>query len=208
MNLNAGPRIQRLINVYLFLNVIGFCGWNLYQVMIDERLRYGEFGFVIQNIVLGAVLLFRKDSVAVDSNILHQLVAIIAFCSGALFMGSASTGSPTLLIISDYVIITANILGICTLLNLGKSFGILIAVREVKTSGLYSVVRHPMYGTDILLRIGYLVSHFNVFTAMIFALSTACYVYRAILEEKFLSETPEYKEYMTRVHYRFLPYVL
>jgi protein-S-isoprenylcysteine O-methyltransferase Ste14 len=99
------------------------------------------------------------------------------------------------------------VLGAVCLLNLGRSFGILIALREVKTGGLYSVVRHPMYGTDILLRIGFLVSHLNWRTAAVFVLSTACYVYRAFLEERFLSQGAEYREYVRRVPYRFLPRV-
>jgi protein-S-isoprenylcysteine O-methyltransferase Ste14 len=100
------------------------------------------------------------------------------------------------------------VLGVATLLNLGRSFGILIAFRGLKSDGLYRMVRHPMYATDILLRIGFLINHTNLFTVIVFIISTGCYVYRAILEERFLIRTPGYREYMQRVKYRFIPFVL
>ena len=93
------------------------------------------------------------------------------------------------------------------LLNLGRSFGILIAYREVKSRGLYGIIRHPMYATDILLRIGFTINHCTPFTVIAFIASTGCYVYRAILEERFLIQQPEYREYMHRVKYRFIPFV-
>lgn len=109
--------------------------------------------------------------------------------------------------ISSWVIFFANILGAFALLNLGRSFGILIALRKIKTGGVYSIVRHPMYGADILLRIGFVISHFNAFTVLLFIVSTGAYVMRAIYEEKFLCQEPEYREYMKNVKYRFIPYI-
>jgi protein-S-isoprenylcysteine O-methyltransferase Ste14 len=96
-------------------------------------------------------------------------------------------------------------LGALTVLNLGRSFGVLIAKRKIKTRGLYGFVRHPMYATDILLRVGYIVSHASATNIGIVIASTACYVYRAVQEEKFLSQWPEYREYMARVKHRFIP---
>ena len=46
---------------------------------------------------------------------------------------------------------------------------------ELHTRGIYGVIRHPMYATDILLRVGYLVSHLSWTTGVLFALSTFCH---------------------------------
>lgn len=112
-----------------------------------------------------------------------------------------------MLIASGALIVASNVIGLVTMFNLGRSFGIMIALRKVKTGGLYRVVRHPMYAGDILLRTGYVVSHFSPFTAVLLAASTAAYVYRAVLEERFLSQDPEYKAYAGKVKYRFVPFV-
>jgi protein-S-isoprenylcysteine O-methyltransferase Ste14 len=129
----------------------------------------------------------------------------VAFCSGIFFIGQPATGGPLARRVSQGLIFSANVLGAVTLLNLGRSFGILIARRQIKTGGLYRLVRHPMYATDILLRVGFLASHFRWPPLALFSLSSACYVWRALLEERFLARAPEYREYMRRVRYRFMP---
>jgi len=196
---------QFYVNIYVFLNFLGFCGWQAYSVIAENRLNFVEVSFIIHNIILVSVVLVRSEFKAIDKNWWHQLIAFIAFFSGAFFMGQPQTSTNLTEVISQIVIMVSNILGLITLLNLGKSFGVMISYRNVKTKGLYSYVRHPMYGTDILLRIGFLISHFTWYTIIAFVLSTACYIYRAILEERFLRQQPEYELYMQKVKYRFIP---
>ncbi|MCP4138008.1 MAG: isoprenylcysteine carboxylmethyltransferase family protein [bacterium] len=198
---------QLLINLDLFFCVAGWTGWHAYNKYISGELNYVEIAFIIQNMILVMVILMRKEHRAVDPGLFNQVIALLAFCSGIALIGQPLTGSPTAQTASMIVTFAANVAGALTLLNLGRSFGILIAVREVKTSWLYSIVRHPMYGTDILLRIGFVLSHCTLYTISIFIFSTACYIYRAILEERFLAEQPEYREYMARVKYRFIPFL-
>ncbi len=207
MNLTPGPRAQRLLDVYLFLNALAWCGWRGYRLFLEGRFGYIEGAYIAQVLVVGFLFLFRRPARAVDGSRPRQAVALAAFLSGVAFVGAPATSSPVLVGVSRGVIFLSNVLGIVTLANLGKSFGVLIALREVRTGGLYSCVRHPMYATDILLRVGYLVSHFTPVTCALFVLSTACYVCRAVLEERFLSAQPEYRDYMEKVRYRLIPHV-
>ncbi len=197
-----------ILNIYLFLNFAGWGLWQTYQYHLKGTLGYVEISFTIQSLMVAIIFLIRKPHQMVHKNLLHQAVAVIAFCCGAAFMGQPGTGDPLAEHISQVVILCANVLGVASLLNLGRSFGILIAFRKVKSRGLYGIIRHPMYATDILLRMGFLINHFNLFTLIVFIASTVCYVYRAILEEQFLMHQPEYREYMHRVKYRFVPFVL
>ncbi len=196
-----------ILNIYLFLNFAGWGIWQTYQYYLNGALGYVEISFTLQSLLVGVIILIRKPHQSIQTNPLHQAIAIIAFCSGAAFMGQPATGPQVAIQISQAVIFCANVLGVATLLNLGRSFGILIAFRELKSHGLYGLVRHPMYATDILLRVGFLISHFTLFTVLVFIVSTACYLYRAILEERFLVQQPGYREYMNRVRYRFIPFV-
>ena len=197
-----------ILNIYLFLNFAGWGIWQTYQYYLKGALGYVEISFTIQSLLVGVIILIRKPHQVIQTNLLHQAIAIIAFCSGAAFMGQPATGPQVAKQISQVIILCANGLGVATLLNLGRSFGILIALRELKSHGLYGMVRHPMYATDMLLRVGFLISHFNLFTVIVFIVSTGCYVYRAILEERFLMRQLEYRDYMKRVRYRFIPFVL
>lgn len=205
----VGSHAQKWVNGYLFVNIIGFVGWQCFKLYEVGRLDFIELSFIVHNLVFAGVVLIRRDPLAVDSNIWHQCIALIAFFSGIAFMGQPATSNVVAINISQLVLLVFSLVGILTLLNLGKSFGILIACRAVKTGGLYRVVRHPMYATDILLRIGYLISHCNVLTLVLLILSSACYMYRAILEERFLlAASGEYRAYMDKVRYRFIPGLL
>jgi protein-S-isoprenylcysteine O-methyltransferase Ste14 len=196
---------QPIFNIYFLCNIAGWIGWSGYQMIRKQKIGFNEISFVCQNIILLIVVLLRKPHKGIDPSLPHQLVALVAFCSGALLIGQPATHLPLLTSISSLIIVCANVFGIITLLNLGRSFGVLIAIREVKTGGLYSLIRHPMYGTDILLRVGFIFSHFNALAGIVFVVSTGCYIYRAILEEEFLSHNPAYRQYMAKVSYRFIP---
>lgn len=199
---------QQLFNIGLALWFAGWVGWQTYKVWGEGRLDYVEIAFFAQNIVLIALIVVRKPHRELDASWLRQAVALIAFCSGAFFMGQPVTGGRAAHYVSQALIMSANILGCVTLLNLGRSFGILIARREIKSGGLYGIVRHPMYATDILLRVGFLVSHCSWKTGLVFVLSVGCYIWRALLEERFLSRNNEYRAYLQRVRYRFIPGII
>ncbi len=198
---------QFFFNIYIFLNISGFVVWQTLKTYKEGKLDFIEISFTVQNIVMLAFILLRRKHISINKNVFEQLIALFAFFSGLLFIGQQSTGGVLAGSISKYIILVSNILGIITLLNLGKSFGILIALRKIKTGGLYSVIRHPMYFTDILIRIGFVISHTGLFTITVLIISSSAYVYRAYLEEKFLKQDKEYGIYIKKVKYRFLPYI-
>jgi len=199
---------QTLFNVYLFINFAGWFAWQIYLKWAAGGLDYVEIAFAVHSAAFVTVVLVRKHHKAIERNIFKQMLAGVAFYSGALFIGQPSSGGPIALHVSQVLIFAANVLAVLCLANLGRNFGILIAYRGVESHGLYAMVRHPMYATDILLRAGYLVSHFNWTIGSVLVISSACYIYRALLEERFLSKQPEYRDYMEKVRYRFIPGVV
>ena len=202
-------RWQRWLDIYLFCNVAGYFSWQTWKVVSENRLDFIEGVFIIHNIILCLCFLLRSPARAIQTAAGHQAVAVCAFYSGAFFMGPALTESPALHALSWWTILAGTLIGIFSLVQLGKSFGVLIAVREVRTTGLYAWIRHPMYLSDIVMRLGYCFSHPSLLTALLFIASSACYVIRAILEERFLaSQEPAYTAYMQRVRHRFIPGVV
>jgi len=196
---------QVLLNVYLFANLAGWLVWDTYKSWMEHRLGFIEISFMAHNALWITMILIRRQHLAVDRNVFHQVVALAAFCSGLLMPIAGQRGSPLVLDVSGGFILVALVLSVATIFNLGRSFGILIAVRRVETGGLYRIVRHPMYVTDLLIRVGYLISHCTPLNLGIVAATALCYGYRAILEERFLSQWPEYREYREKVKYRFIP---
>jgi protein-S-isoprenylcysteine O-methyltransferase Ste14 len=194
-----------LINLGAFISIgawIAWYTWNKWHQ--QELLNFVQIAFLIHNIIWLVIFLIRRPHVAVDANLLHQGVALAAFYSGLAFHGEP-TNDPTLRLAAQIVTGLAAVLGTLALLNLGRSFGILVAVRKVKTDWLYSVVRHPMYLTDIVWKIGMLLFLPYFFNAAVMVFAVGCYVWRAIIEERFLCRLPEYRQYMLKVRYRFIP---
>lgn len=76
----------------------------------------------------------------------------------------------------------------------------------VVDTGIYGVVRHPMYAGNLLVNMG-LSLWLGSYTAMLFAaIPLALLMVRIGIEERFLwRELPGYPEYTTRVRYRLVP---
>lgn len=193
-----------IVNVVLVVALGRYAVVKAWEAWDAKQFNFIEAAFAIHNIVMLTAILVRRRHLSMDRNPWHQVIALAAFFSGIAFFKHPTDSATGL---SQGITVAALVLGTVSLLNLGRSFGILIAVRKVKTGGLYRVVRHPMYLTDILWRIGYLAGNLYWPNALIFLASTACYIYRAILEERFLSQFPEYRDYMKKVRYRFVPRV-
>lgn len=82
-------------------------------------------------------------------------------------------------------------------------------IEKLVTTGIYSKMRHPGY-------MGYIVCYFGVllifgFLSMLIPIIIFSYIFydAAIKEEKFLTEKfgEEYKDYMKKVPWRFIPYL-
>jgi protein-S-isoprenylcysteine O-methyltransferase Ste14 len=196
---------QLIVNWIVF---IGIGRWILVKAIAWEQAgelwQFVELAFLGHMILLLILVVVRTKHKAIDRNFFHQAVAMVAFFSGLAFFGE-KTDDATLLLAARIVTSLALILGILTQLNLGRSFGILIAQRRIKTNFLYSLIRHPMYFTDILLKVGLLLKMPSWPNTAVLLFGVACYVYRAILEERFLAQNPDYCDYMKRVKHRFLP---
>ena len=191
-----------IVNVFLVVALGHYMAVKAWEAWRADRFDFVEAAFALNNVVMLTVILIRRRHVAVDRGVFGQIVALVAFFSGIAFFKHPTESGAGL---SKAITIVALALGAVALLNLGRSFGILIAARKVKTGGLYRVVRHPMYLTDILWRVGYLAGNLYWPNVLIFLASSGCYVYRTILEERFLSQFPEYREYKKKVRYRFVP---
>ncbi|MEZ0255968.1 MAG: isoprenylcysteine carboxylmethyltransferase family protein, partial [Chthoniobacter sp.] len=91
--------------------------------------------------------------------------------------------------------------GIC---NLGRSFAVLVAVRNVVTAGPYAYVRHPMYLGYLIELFGLVIASFSLGMFLLAAGYIFLMVVRAQLEEDRLAEAdPGYREYMQRTGFLF-----
>ncbi len=81
--------------------------------------------------------------------------------------------------------------------NLGRSFTIIPTFIAIKSNGLYSIIRHPLYSSYMHFAFVFILINTTYKNVALFALAFVGMILRSISEEKFLnSEDPTYNEKM------------
>jgi protein-S-isoprenylcysteine O-methyltransferase Ste14 len=70
---------------------------------------------------------------------------------------------------------------------------------------MYQFVRHPLYFAYTVSFLGYLLNHFTQHNLVVYGVMIGMFILRIIAEERLLSRTPEYREYMQKVPFRLIP---
>ena len=80
--------------------------------------------------------------------------------------------------------------------------------QQVIDTGLYSIVRHPMYSATLLLFLSMPIVLGSLYSLIVFLFYPVLIIKRIKSEEEFLKkELPGYAEYTTRVKYRLIPFI-
>ena len=96
-------------------------------------------------------------------NPMHWIVALAASFSGFFFSRAGADHNLVIIFTADSLIILAVVWGIMTAFILGRSYDFLPALRDVKTEYLYKIVRHPMYLSSIIIKMGYTLKNPSVY---------------------------------------------
>jgi protein-S-isoprenylcysteine O-methyltransferase Ste14 len=169
-----------------------------------ERFDLTELLWLIYNVIISFLFLIRVSPSVVSMNIIHWAVALITSFSGFFFEQGADC-RPILSLSADILISFAILLGIMTAIVLERSYDFLPALRLVKTKYVYQVVRHPMYASSIIIKLGYALKNFSMYNSVLLAIIIVLYDKRARYEEDIMSNDNSYVEYLQQVKYRFVP---
>ena len=96
--------------------------------------------------------------------------------------------------------------------SLGRQWSEQTAVQkghQTVSYGPYRFVRHPMYGSFMLIGIGGLLATHNLAPCLLLLGHVAIVALRSPIEEKMLSErVPGYTQYLRKTRWRFIPHFL
>ena len=90
-------------------------------------------------------------------------------------------------------------------LSLGRSFGLMPANRGVVSSGLYRLVRHPIYMGYLVTHVGFIAANPTVWNVIMLASADVALMWRAVCEEQTLEKDASYRAYQRAVRWRVLP---
>jgi protein-S-isoprenylcysteine O-methyltransferase Ste14 len=94
------------------------------------------------------------------------------------------------------------------LLSLRRSFAVVPGNRGVRDGGLYRIVRHPIYISELMAVLGAVLVYPTIRNVLLWITLCGVQFARARAEEEFLSSDPVYRAYRARVRYRLIPGVL
>jgi len=97
------------------------------------------------------------------------------------------------------------IFSLIAIYTLGRSFGIIAANREVKTNGVYHIIRHPLYLGEALWLFALVLQNISLFNVVLFIVQSSCQVRRILEEEQLLQKDNAYLQYMQTVPWRVIP---
>ena len=108
-------------------------------------------------------------------------------------------------VVSTGLTLAGSAFAVVVLMQLRESFSIMAEARQLVTSGVYRLVRHPLYLAEEIAAIGVVMQFFSLWTALILAAQIGFQLRRMRNEEIILTEIfPEYPAYRERT-VRILP---
>jgi protein-S-isoprenylcysteine O-methyltransferase Ste14 len=201
----ANPRLRHLVS-----SGIGAVFWLLFAyahitASVNSHRVIGA-GVGVLGILAAGLFLIRRPPVRVSSSIADWVVAF-AGTFGATLLRPGGVDLPSLDAIGLALQGLALVVGIWGYLTLRRSLGLVPAHRGLVTSGIYSIVRHPLYASYVLAEVGYLAQSPRLWNVGVVALVWTCQLLRIRNEERLLSEDPAYRVYRERTRWRLLPHV-
>jgi protein-S-isoprenylcysteine O-methyltransferase Ste14 len=147
---------------------------------------------------------FRRMPALVDRTVRARVLTAVSMLGPPLVRPSGVEGiAPELATVA--VSAAGLVLVIAGKLSLGRSFGLMPANRGVVSTGLYRLVRHPIY-------LGYLITHYafvaanaTMWNAIILVTADLALMARAVCEEKTLARDADYRAYQQVVRWRVVP---
>lgn len=168
--------------------------------------RSGDWSYLLfsaSESLTAVLFLIRSEPARVSSSLLDWALAIGATFAPFLLTPSGDGWLPS----ARLLIVAGVLIQITGLLSLNRSFGLVAASRQIKTGGLYALVRHPLYASYLLSYTGYLLTNSSLKNAIVGALAAILLLCRLHREERFLAQDPLYRSYMQRVPFRVLPWL-
>ena len=204
---SARDLIERTVSgfgfsVFCFLIWGGLTGLRARHLV--SNFSWMEVVWLVYVATFAVLFLVRSRPKAVSLNPLHWLVALLVSFSG-LFFEKESAGIAGTEAVANGLILLGLAGSGTAALALRRSYDFLPALRGVTTDWLFRFIRHPMYVSSILIRLGYLSMHASMYNAAVFAVMVWLYVKRVDYEEDIMQQDERYIEYMRQVRYRFLP---
>jgi protein-S-isoprenylcysteine O-methyltransferase Ste14 len=197
----ARPFFELASTTFLLLVYFLFLYRHAIAIKADQ-ISPTTFVFVIMETIVILLLILRRRPKTRRAELLPWIFALSGTFLPLLLMPS---GYSIHTVVGETFIVVGGSLAILSYLSLNTSFGVSPALREIKTSFLYSFVRHPMYLSYCVIFTGYLFVSFSWYNLLLIFTAILCLLFRIHFEEQLLLTDRSYQVYSNKVVYKLLP---
>ena len=146
----------------------------------------------------------RRSAAAIDRSLRAKVLTVVSIMGPPLLVpGTAVALAPEMTTVA--ISIAGLSVVIAGKITLGRSFALLPANRGIVSTGVYGIVRHPIYMGYLLTHVAFMLASPSLFNLGALVIADTALLARAVCEERTLALDAKYREYMTRVRWRVAP---
>ena len=184
--------------------------WQLAERPSDLLLALIALNQALSTVFFGTIsvlYLLRRRPLRRVAGAIQAVVAVVAaYVMLPVAFSGARGENPTLLLLSDVLLVVGIGGAVIALASLGRCFGIFPEARGLVTSGAYRLVRHPMYLFEFIAFLGILLLALTPTNAVLYLVFVVAQLWRMTFEERTLTLVfpGEYADYCRRTS-RLIP---
>jgi protein-S-isoprenylcysteine O-methyltransferase Ste14 len=159
---------------------------------------------LVSEVLVVALTVLRRSAAVVDRSMRARVLTALSMLGPPLLQPSrlAALAPEMFTVALSAVGLSVVIAGKMTL---GRSFGLMPANRGIVSTGVYRLVRHPIYTGYLLTHVAFLLANPGAFNIIALLAADAALLARAVCEEATLARDERYRTYQQTVRWRVCP---
>ena len=159
---------------------------------------------LVSELLVVVMTVRRRSAASMDRSVRARVLTLVSMM-GPLMLRPAQVAA----IIPGALTVAVSAVGLAVVIagkmSLGRSFGLIPANRGVVSSGLYRLVRHPIYMGYLVTHAAFVAANPSAWNVVIIVAADVALLARAVCEEAILGTDPKYRAYQETVRWRVCP---
>ncbi len=159
---------------------------------------------LVSEMLVVVLTVMRRSAAAMDRSMRARLLTALSMLGPPLLQPAHVAA-----LVPETLTVAASAVGLAIViagkLTLGRSFGLMPANRGIVSSGVYRIVRHPIYLGYLVTHVAFLAATPSAWNIAALLAADAALLARAVCEEQTLCRDERYRVYQRSVRWRVCP---
>jgi protein-S-isoprenylcysteine O-methyltransferase Ste14 len=200
------PGQQDLADLFARVTIVVLFSLMAYRIGADFLATGRLTGLLLlaSETLVVVLTLFRRSPSVIDRSLRARLLTTISMI-GPPLVQPATVAALAPEVLTVLLSAAGLVIVIGGKVSLGRSFGLMPANRGIVSSGLYRLVRHPIYMGYLVTHVGFLMANPTIWNLTTLVAADLGLLLRAVCEERTLARDESYRTYQQQVRWRVVP---